>query len=219
MFRRVSCTAAIALAIIGIGTAVADAEPATTFGDGTQVVGADIAPGTYVGNGQADEYGCYWARLSGSSGEIDDIIANGFTDSPKIIVIVKPSDQYFESEGCGTWTLAPASTPQSGTAPELAATESAAAVINVGDYCSSKGATGILDDGTTVHCVRVQFTDAYVWSSTEGLVATDPHFPVDPGDNCLDANAETADSQGRTLYCNPAQNGRNAGSLVWQLRP
>ena len=59
------------------------------------------------------EYGCYWARLSGSSGEIDDIIANDFTDSPKVIVTIKPSDQYFESEGCGTWTPAPTSTPQS----------------------------------------------------------------------------------------------------------
>ncbi|MDV7088615.1 hypothetical protein [Rhodococcus opacus] len=198
---------------------MAHAEPATTFGDGTQVVGIDIAPGTYIGNGQTDEYGCYWARLSGSSGEIDDIIANDFTDSPKIIVTIKPSDQYFESEGCGTWTSAPTSTPQSSPAPAPTADESDSTMVDLGDYCSSKGATGILADGTTVHCVRVQFTDAYVWSTTEGLVATDPHFPVDPGDNCLDANAETADSQGRRLYCNPTQNGRNAGSLVWQLRP
>ncbi|MFE7422459.1 hypothetical protein [Rhodococcus sp. NPDC057529] len=218
MFRKVSCTAAIALAIVGIGTAVAGAEPATTFGDGAQVVGADIAPGTYIGNGEADEYGCYWARLSGSSGEIDDIIANDFTDSPKIIVTIKPSDQYFESEGCGTWTLAPASTPQSSQVPE-SATESEATTIKVGDYCSPKGAIGALDDGTTAYCVRVQFTDAYVWSTTQGLVATDPHFPVDPGDSCVDANAVTADSQGRELYCNPPQNGRNAGNLVWQLQP
>lgn len=218
MFRKVSCTAALALALLGIGTAMAHAEPATTFSDGTQVVGVDIAPGTFIGNGQADEYGCYWARLRGSSGEIDDIIANDFTDSPKVIVTIKPSDLYFESEGCGTWTPAGTSTPPS-SPPAPTAVESDSATVDLGDYCSSKGATGVLADGTTVHCVRVQFTDAYVWSTTDGLVATDPHFPVDPGGNCLDANAVTANSQGRALYCNPTQNGRNAGNLVWQLQP
>jgi len=159
--------------------------------------------------------------LGGSSGEIDDIIANHFSDSPKVVVAIKPSDRYFESEDCGTWTPAPTSTPQSSPAPAPAPTadESHSTTVDLGDYCSSKGATGVLADGTTVHCVRVQFTDAYVWSTTEGLVATDRHFPVDPGDSCLDANAATADSQGRMLYCNPAQNGRNAGSLVWQLQP
>ncbi|MCE5290831.1 MAG: hypothetical protein LLG14_16555 [Nocardiaceae bacterium] len=40
-----------------------------------------------------------------------------------------------------------------------------------------------------------------------------------PGDDCSDPDATTVDGSGRTLYCNPTVNGRNAGNLVWQLQP
>ncbi|PBC39022.1 hypothetical protein CJ179_38770 [Rhodococcus sp. ACS1] len=80
-----------------------------------------MAPGTYVGSGQADEYGCYWERLSGATGDFDEILANGFTESPKVVVTIKPSDAYFTSERCGTWTPAPAAKPQARPAPAPAA--------------------------------------------------------------------------------------------------
>ena len=76
--------------------------PAATFNDGNQIVGSDVMPGTYRAfvNGE----GCYWARLRGFSGEIDDIIANGNQQKGSVIVTIKASDKGFESNGCGSWT-------------------------------------------------------------------------------------------------------------------
>jgi hypothetical protein len=82
----------------GIGDANADADTATEgegtgpaeggesteeappepegIGDGQWKVGEEIAPGTYVTWSEDAFMGCYVARLSGFSGEFDDIIAN-----------------------------------------------------------------------------------------------------------------------------------------------
>lgn len=68
----------------------------TTFGDG-------IMPRPAVGTFRsAAEDGCYWARLAGFSGELDDIIANSFSRSPSIVTIAA-DDAGFESSRCGTW--------------------------------------------------------------------------------------------------------------------
>lgn len=47
--------------------------------EGTNLVGEDIEPGIYVGlagNLLSDQGICYWERLSGLSGELDDVITN-----------------------------------------------------------------------------------------------------------------------------------------------
>jgi hypothetical protein len=75
--------------------------PSTTFGEGTKQVNADIAPGTYRGN--LDKDFCYWERLSGFSGEVDDIIANGNSTGSEIVTIA-PTDVGFNSNDCGDWT-------------------------------------------------------------------------------------------------------------------
>jgi hypothetical protein len=68
--------------------------------DGTYLVGRDIKPGTY--RAHADDELCYWARLSGTSGDFDDIIANG--DGPgTLTVTIKSSDKAFETDSCGVW--------------------------------------------------------------------------------------------------------------------
>lgn len=72
---------------------------AAITGDGIFIVGEDIEPGTYEAN--ADDF-CYWARLSGTSGELDDIIANG-NGPGHIVVTIKESDKAFETTGCGDW--------------------------------------------------------------------------------------------------------------------
>lgn len=120
-------------------------------------------------------------------------------------------------------------TPQAGawTPAELIATGSAVLfppaysgpIVNLGDYCRAQSEPARTADGRTAFCVRVQFTDAYVWSDRNELLATDPHFPVNPGNPCLDPNAVTIGTGQRTMYCNPTQNGRNRGNLVWQLQP
>lgn len=90
--------------------------PATvqSFGDGTQLVGADIQPGTYRTR-EATE-GCYWERLSGLGGTPDEIIANDFTNGVSVVTIAA-SDTAFSSENCGEWTTDLSAITSSTTAP------------------------------------------------------------------------------------------------------
>jgi hypothetical protein len=63
-------------------------------------VNRDIPAGTYrVSNAQD----CYWARVSGFSGDIDEILANDIA-SGTVTVTVEPTDFGFTSQGCGQWT-------------------------------------------------------------------------------------------------------------------
>lgn len=72
-----------------------------SFGSGTHLVGTDIEPGTYRSDGGS---ACYWERLSGLSGEFDDIIANDFSSGSSVVSITK-TDAAFNTQGCGTWTM------------------------------------------------------------------------------------------------------------------
>ena len=58
------------------------------FGDGTWAVGTDLEPGTYASAGGDS---CYWARLSGFGGTIDDILA-GYRGSARSIVTIALGD-------------------------------------------------------------------------------------------------------------------------------
>jgi hypothetical protein len=72
----------------------------TTFGDGMYIIGTDVTPGTYRNTGAQ---GCYYARLSGFGGTVDDILANNNVETATIVTI-SASDKGFQSNGCGTWT-------------------------------------------------------------------------------------------------------------------
>lgn len=65
--------------------------------EGTNLVGTDVQPGTYRTTGTT----CYWARLSGLSGEFGDVITNGIGPS---IVEIAPTDKAFISQRCSPWT-------------------------------------------------------------------------------------------------------------------
>lgn len=72
---------------------------------GTWIVGDDIEPGTYrtQGPASAGAFGsCYYARLSGTSGELDDVIANDNSQGPTTVTI-SASDEAFETNGCQPW--------------------------------------------------------------------------------------------------------------------
>jgi flagellar biosynthesis chaperone FliJ len=71
-----------------------------TFGDGTYVIGEDIPAGTYVSPGGSN---CYWARLSGLGGSLDEIITNHLGSGPQTVAIPS-SDVAFETTGCGEWS-------------------------------------------------------------------------------------------------------------------
>lgn len=77
------------------------ADPAAPFSDGTWIVGTDIAPGTWRNDDSSA--GCYWERLSGFSREIDDIIANEYTQDSQIVQIAG-SDVGFYTSDCGSWS-------------------------------------------------------------------------------------------------------------------
>jgi hypothetical protein len=71
------------------------------FGDGTQRVGSDIQAGTY--RTRKGSSGCYYARLDGFGGGVEDILANDNTNDPAVVTI-QPTGAGFESRRCGTWT-------------------------------------------------------------------------------------------------------------------
>ena len=74
--------------------------PTAPFGEGTLLLNKDIAPGTWRSSGSGD---CYWQRLRGFSGELDDIIANDNVSGPTVVTI-SPDDAGFSSARCGTWS-------------------------------------------------------------------------------------------------------------------
>ncbi|MGH8936697.1 MAG: S-layer homology domain-containing protein [Acidimicrobiia bacterium] len=71
------------------------------FGDGVWIVGTDVGSGTW--RNEDSSGGCYWERLSGFTGEFDDIIANNFAYAIQTVEI-EPDDEGFRSNGCGEWT-------------------------------------------------------------------------------------------------------------------
>lgn len=81
-------------------------EPGNSFGNGRFEVGKDVQPGKYRTPGpEAGMPLCYFERLKGFSGEIEDIIANEAVQGPSI-AIIKSTDQGFGSTGCQRWTKA-----------------------------------------------------------------------------------------------------------------
>ena len=81
--------------------------PEAGFGDGSFLVGSDIAPGLYRTDGTGD---CYWERLSDLSGDFDAILANDRAVG-QVYVEMLPTDAGFSTEGCGRWLPATANGP------------------------------------------------------------------------------------------------------------
>ncbi|GAB3188065.1 hypothetical protein [Nesterenkonia suensis] len=76
-------------------------EENTIPGSGVYLVGEDIQPGTYRMNLEGDR-SCYWARLSGLSGELNDIITNDNVSGQGFVTIAE-SDVAFETSRCSEW--------------------------------------------------------------------------------------------------------------------
>jgi len=85
-----------------------------TFGDGAWIVGKDIEAGTYRSSGSGNF--CYWERLSGFGGTLQEIIANDIA-SARAIVTIDANDAGFRSEDCGTWSTDLSPITASQTAP------------------------------------------------------------------------------------------------------
>ena len=80
----------------------------TAFADGTYEVGSaagQVPPGKYKATAPANSSGCYWARLKGTGGTAEEVVANGLgTPGAPVVVTIAATDKAFETKGCGTWT-------------------------------------------------------------------------------------------------------------------
>ena len=72
-------------------------EPTAPIGDGTWLVDAELAPGTWTATGGTT---CFWERLSAFRGQPEDVIEFGDSRS----VTIAEGDLGFRSRRCGTWT-------------------------------------------------------------------------------------------------------------------
>jgi hypothetical protein len=92
--------------------------PPVTFGPGTYRVGV-LPAGRYYTD---PLYGCYWERLSGLGGTLNEIIANNFVgyDAGQQIVDIRSTDYAFSTDGnCGTWYSTPRRGLQANIAPGM----------------------------------------------------------------------------------------------------
>ncbi len=90
--------------VLNLAAVFDDPQP---FGKGTLLVGIDLEAGVYTIDPGSS---CYWERLSGVSGDFDEIITNGNASDRTVVAIVE-SDFAFNS-GCGLWLpFVPSTTP------------------------------------------------------------------------------------------------------------
>lgn len=75
--------------------------PTTSIGQGIFKVGDEIQPGLWR---TTTANTCYWARLSGFSGTLDDLITNELPSGSTAVVEILATDIGFKSSRCGTWT-------------------------------------------------------------------------------------------------------------------
>ena len=75
--------------------------PEPAFGPGTHVVGEDVQPGVYETGIVEGLRSCYWERLSGLSGQLEDIIANGNVANHDVVEIME-GDAGFGTD-CDAW--------------------------------------------------------------------------------------------------------------------
>ena len=65
----------------------------------TWIGGVDVAAGTWTAPGGES---CYWERLAGFSGELDDTISNDIGSSNPVVTIAE-TDAGFSTSDCGQW--------------------------------------------------------------------------------------------------------------------
>jgi len=75
--------------------------PEPAFGAGTLIVGEDVQPGIYETGIVTDILGCGWDRLSGLSGEPEDIIAGNPVSNHDVVEIMA-DDVAFDTD-CEAW--------------------------------------------------------------------------------------------------------------------
>jgi hypothetical protein len=77
--------------------------PQATIQQGTWLVGAQLAPGTYQATVTS---GCYWERLRDFEGGLSSIIANSFVaeGGSQFVTIASGHVGFTSTAACGTWS-------------------------------------------------------------------------------------------------------------------
>ena len=100
----------VAVAITAFVLSIVTTSPAQAIDAGTYRVGTEIQPGIYAGNAGTDiGDSCRWQRLSGLSGDFDDIIESDLARG-QFYVEVMSTDSYF-TVACEITPLAEWPTP------------------------------------------------------------------------------------------------------------
>ena len=134
-------------------TPTATPTPKLSLDPGTYKVGTDIQPDIYVGRTGTGVFdSCYWARLSGATGDFDEIIANG-TPVGQFYVEIKATDSYFQT-GCeitpiGDWPK-----------PTEALTKVEAGMYMVGRDIAHGIYAGFADEGLSGSCYWARLSNA-----------------------------------------------------------
>lgn len=145
--------------------------PADVIESGTWLVGTDILPGTYKFDGSTDS--CYWSRLSGFGGTLDEIISN---DRPRgqSFVTIEASDKGFKTSGCGQWIRVDDASPEvesSVVVPSIATTTAApdpvpaASAPTIVECLEGTPGPTLMSDGTmqyTDYCFNLLGGPAYL---------------------------------------------------------
>ena len=150
--------------------------PPRTFGAGTHRVGIDILSGTY--RTRSNRASCYWERLSGLGGTLDEIISNDFTNVSAIVTI-SPTDVAFHTDSdCGTWTndlsrITPSTTSPFPGGTYIVGTDIAAGVwrSSAASGCYSERLSGF--GGTLDEIISNDFTNSI---ATVSISASDRGF-------------------------------------------
>jgi hypothetical protein len=80
--------------------------PVTAFDDGLWVIGLDVRSGTYATTVPTGSAGCTWERKDSTDGSALSVLESGVgKEGDRLVVDVKPTDEVFQSAGCGRWQL------------------------------------------------------------------------------------------------------------------
>ena len=153
-------------------TASPTPEPELSLGPGTHKVGTDIEPGVYAGKAGIDGSDwCSWKRLSGVTGDSDDVIAIEI-EQGQFYVEILPTDKYF-NVACEITPLADWPIPdehptkiEQGTyliGRDISpGTYAGKAGIDVSDWCSWKRLSGVTGDSDDVIAIEIEQGQFYV---------------------------------------------------------
>ncbi len=130
MRKSLFAVPAVALLSLGLLPVTAAGAQETSVSDGIYEVRRDVQPGNYRTDGPTEPDGsCYYARLSGNTGTLEEVLANGNTSGPASLT-VNWDDKYVQFSGGCTWAIdgdpgptapAPAPAPATSEAPDSSA--------------------------------------------------------------------------------------------------